>query len=165
AMGATRVLLYEVLPGGVAMAERAHFHAGKHRESVGSSPVPAAADGDADPFSAYAARQHEAVVSERLARDARFAGGEMETDLGVRSGVSISIPGRVRPYGVLTVLATRQAQASREDLLFLQSVVNILGSAVAQADNHWLTVTEVAEVLQVTEETVRRWIRHLDLPA
>ena len=31
-------------------------------------------------------------------------------------------------------------------------------------DEEWLTVEEVAEILKVNEETVRRWIRKGDMP-
>ena len=35
---------------------------------------------------------------------------------------------------------------------------------MADTPIEWLTVSQVAEYLQVTEETVRRWIRRGDLP-
>lgn len=75
--------------------------------------------------------------------------------------MSVIILGRGRPFGVLGAHSTRTRSFSKEDVFFLQSVANV----VARSDNNWLTVTDVAELLQVTEETVRRWIRRSELPA
>ena len=165
AMGATRVILYEMLPGGGSMSERAHYHLNSYVESDTSFWQQNGNADESDPLSAFGSGQQKPVVSGRLAQDKRFAGELMESIFGERSGISLNIPGRVRPYGVLTVLSSEPRATSPEDLLFLQAVVNVIGSAVAQADNHWLTVNEVADLLQVTEDTVRRWIRNLDLPA
>lgn len=161
--------IFEVLPGGDNLILRAGVgwlegRIGEIKTSagqIGGTTVPSHVDSQ----SGYTLLSHEPVIAEDLAREERFDGPRMAAEHGVASGVSVIIPGRGRPFGVLGAHSIRRRSFSHEDVFFLQSVANVVASVVVQSDSNWLTVTDVAEFLQVTEETVRRWIRRSELPA
>lgn len=161
--------IFEVLPGGDNLILRAGvgWLEGRVGEvqtpvgQVGLTTVPSHVDSQ----SGYTLLAREPVISEDLAREERFDGRGMVAEHGITSGVSVIIPGRGRPFGVLGAHSTRRRSFNKEDVFFLQSVANVVASVVARSGSNWLTVTDVAELLQVTEETVRRWIRRSELPA
>lgn len=168
-LGVEYANVFEVLPGGESLVLRAGagWRAGSASEAhepigeVGMMTVPANLDSQAG----YTLRSHEPVIAHDLAAEERFDGPRMVITYGIQSGASVVIPGRGRPFGVLGAHSTRRRTFNREDVFFLQSVANVLASVVARSDTNWMTVTDVAETLQVTEETVRRWIRRSELPA
>jgi PAS domain S-box-containing protein/excisionase family DNA binding protein len=161
--------IFEVLPGGDTLILRAGVgwlegRVGEVNTPVGqvdATTVPSRVDSQ----SGYTLLSHEPVISEDLVQEDRFDGPRMAVEHGVKSGVSVILPGRGRPFGVLGAHSTRRRSFSQEDVVFLQSVANVVASVVARSDTNWLTVTDVADFLQVTEETVRRWIRRSELPA
>lgn len=161
--------IFEVLPGGDNLVLRAA--AGWEEGAIGEVAVSvegidlATLSAAGDSQAAHTLLSNEPVIVTDLIHETRFDGPGMARDHGVRSGVSVTIPGLGRPYGVLGAHSTRPRTFTQEDVFFLQSVANVLASSVARTDGQWLTVTEVAEYLQVTEETVRRWIRRSELPA
>ncbi len=72
------------------------------------------------------------VIVEDLPSETRFSGPPLLLDHGVVSGVSVVIPGRERPYGVLGAHSRRHRSFTQEDVNFLQSVANLLAEAVAR---------------------------------
>lgn len=161
--------VFEVLPGGENLVLRASI--GWQEGRIGVQPAPSGVIGATtisahpDSQAGYTLAVNEPVISENLVQDDRFNGTLMAREQGVRSGMSVMIPGGGRPFGVFGAHSTQHRAFSPEDVFFLQSIANVIASVVARADTHWLTVTEVADLLQVTEETIRRWIRRTELPA
>jgi excisionase family DNA binding protein len=168
-LGVEYANVFEVLPGGDRLVLRAgagwrEGHTSETRMpigDVGMMTVPSSGDSQ----SGYTLLSREPVISQDLASEERFDGPGMVALHGVLSGASVIIPGRGRPFGVLGAHSTHRRTFSSDDVYFLQAVANVLASVVARSDTNWLTVTDVAEMLQVTEETVRRWIRRSELPA
>jgi excisionase family DNA binding protein/PAS domain S-box-containing protein len=118
----------------------------------------------------YTLLSNEPVVVNDLASETRFSGPPLLHDYGVRSGISVIIAGTGMPWGVLGAHTTSLRTFTRQDLNFLQSVANILASAIRSSappghDGRWLSVRNVAETLKINDETVRRWVRRGDLPA
>jgi excisionase family DNA binding protein/PAS domain S-box-containing protein len=152
------VRVFEALPGGAVLAVRAHA-------------CDAAAGSDLmrldriDALTLYAYETRAMVKSEDLGVETRFDGSELIDGANVRSGLATVIPGRVRPFGVLTALFHDSREFGQDDVTFLQSLASIVAQVARQSEGSWYTVEEVAEFLQVTEETVRRWIRRGELPA
>lgn len=162
--------IFEVLPGGESLVLRAEVG---RDEAAGGAPG-SRPPGDVgrvvvsvndESQSGYTLLAREPVVAEDLSAETRFDGPEMVAQFGVRSGITVAIPGRGRPYGVIGAYSARQRSYSQEDVFFLKAVANVIASAVARSDQRWLTVLDVADHLQVTEDTVRRWIRRNELPA
>jgi GAF domain-containing protein len=70
------------------------------------------------------------VIVEDLATETRFRGPELLREHGIVSCMSVSIPGRERPYGVLGVHTKQRRTFSRDDIHFAQAVANVLAIAV-----------------------------------
>lgn len=73
---------------------------------------------------------NEPVIVDDLTHERRFTGPPLLTDHRVVSGMSVIIPGRDRPYGVLGVHTRHRRSFTTDDADFLRSVANIIGSAV-----------------------------------
>ncbi len=110
---------------------------------AGKAVVPTGRDSQAG----FTLLSKEPVVVEDLTREKRFSGPKLLTDHGVRSGMSVVIEGQTKPFGVLGVHSRSQRTFSPDDISFLQSVANVLGSAVERR------VSEAA--LRRSEETNR----------
>lgn len=75
----------------------------------------------------------EPVVVDRLREDQRFAGAGLLHEHGVVSGMTAIIHDRQdRPYGVLGIHATRRRVFTTEEQRFLQTMANVLSSALQQ---------------------------------
>ena len=71
----------------------------------------------------------EPIIVANLAIEERFDGPPLLTDHGVSSGISVVIPGELRPYGVLGAHTRRLRRFTVEDADFLRSAANVLGGA------------------------------------
>ncbi len=74
------------------------------------------------------------VVADDLATEARFVPPPFLVEHGVVSGISVAIPGATRPFGLLGAHATQHRRFSDDDAHFLQSVANVLASALGRAE-------------------------------
>ena len=74
----------------------------------------------------------EPVIVEELASESRFEIPPLLREHGVVSGISVSIEGGDRPFGVLGVHSRDRRSFSADDVHFLQSVANVLGAALAR---------------------------------
>jgi len=89
-------------------------------------PVPGGPDSQAG-FTLTSARP---VVVEDYTKEKRFKRPAFAPGLPVASGISVAIPGREQPFGVLAVGSGTPRRFSEEDLNFLQGVANVLAAAV-----------------------------------
>lgn len=118
----------------------------------------------------YTLLSNAPVVVDDLRRETRFKGPSVLFEHNVISSMTVIIPGQEKVWGVLGAHSLRYRPFSIGDVYFLQSVAHAIANAImlqrqdTQETPQWLTVTEVAGQLQVTEETVRRWIRSNQLP-
>ncbi len=78
----------------------------------------------------YALLADEPVIVKDLAGESRFAPGPLLTDHGVVCGMSVVIPDRDEPYGVLGVHTLHQRHFTVQDTDFLRLVAHIVGGAV-----------------------------------
>lgn len=117
----------ELLPDGEEFLLRAGV--GWNDGLVGIARVPSGPESQAG-FTLLASGP---VIVEDLATDDRFHGPALLTDHGVTSGLSVVIGGHDKPYGVLGAHTTREQTFRFEDVIFLQSMANVLSSAIEQA--------------------------------
>jgi signal transduction histidine kinase len=87
-----------------------------------------------DPQAVYTLRSGEPVVVEDLDAEQRFGPAPVLREHGVVSAVSVVIPGRDRPFGVLGAYATSFRIFSENDVNFLQAVANVLATAVERTE-------------------------------
>jgi PAS domain S-box-containing protein len=70
------------------------------------------------------------VVVEDLNRETRFKPPRFFLEHGIRSGVSVIIHGRGKPYGILGAHTKRQRSFTGDDVHFLQSIADALAAAI-----------------------------------
>ncbi|MGH9785676.1 MAG: GAF domain-containing protein [Terriglobia bacterium] len=98
-------------------------------EQVGRAIEPA----DSDTHAGYALRAAGPVVVEDLATDARFGSAPLLAAHGVRSSLSVPIHGTGRPFGIFGLHTARPREFTIHDPHFLQSVANVLATAIDRA--------------------------------
>ncbi|MCU4752161.1 PAS domain S-box protein [Halobacteria archaeon AArc-curdl1] len=100
---------------------------GWHDGIVGEATVPAV---DENSQAAYTLETAEPVVVENLETEDRFNGPDLLTNHGVKSGISTIIGSHTDPWGILGTHDTDQRSFSEQDINFVQSVANLLASAI-----------------------------------
>jgi len=70
------------------------------------------------------------VISEDIFREKRFSPPPLLTEHDVASGLTVVIPGKERPYGVLGVHTDRKRRFSSDDANFIQTIANVLADAI-----------------------------------
>jgi PAS domain S-box-containing protein len=78
----------------------------------------------------YTLASRQPVIVEDLATEKRFQGPPLLLDHGVRSGMSVIIPGHQQPFGILGVHSRSKRVYSADDVNFLQAVANVLAGAI-----------------------------------
>jgi PAS domain S-box-containing protein len=74
----------------------------------------------------------EPVIVEDLRTETRFSGPPLLTEHNIVSGLSVLIPGTTQAFGVLGAHTAVKRQFSPDDANFLQSVANLLASAIVR---------------------------------
>jgi PAS domain S-box-containing protein len=87
-----------------------------------------------------------AVVVRNLAEETRFTPSPLLVEHGIVSGLSVIIPGKERPFGVLGAHTAQARSFTGDDVNFLEAVANILAAAIER---------------RRTEEDLRRFNRAL----
>lgn len=124
ALAAPNCAILELLPGGDAFLLRAGV--GWKAGQVGRATVGTRTESHAG----YTLLSAEPVIVEDLVTETRFRGPELLREHEIVSGMSVIIPGRERPYGVLAVHTKQRRKFSRDDIHFAQAVANVLAMAV-----------------------------------
>jgi signal transduction histidine kinase len=116
--------LLELLPGGREL--RLVAGVGWSPELIGKVTIEAGPGSQAG----YALSSEQPVIVDDLSSDPRFKGPHLMYRQGVVSGMSVIVHGGRRSYGVVSVHSRERREFSEEDVLFLQSVANVLALAV-----------------------------------
>jgi PAS domain S-box-containing protein len=114
----------ELLPAGNSLLLRAGF--GWKEGVVGQEKVSAGTQSQAG----YNLLSGKPVIVEDLSTETRFIGPSLLREHGVVSGMSVIIPGRDRPFGVLGAHTVKRRAFSKDDIHFLESVANVLSEAI-----------------------------------
>ncbi|MBT6226601.1 MAG: PAS domain S-box protein, partial [Candidatus Scalindua sp.] len=80
----------------------------------------------------YTLNSNKPVIVYNLNTETRFSGHELLHQHNVISGISIVIPGRNSPWGVLGTHSAKHKTFSKDDVNFLHSAANLLASALAR---------------------------------
>ena len=114
----------ELLPDGDTLLLRAGV--GWQQGLVGCATVSAGMNSQAG----YTLLSQEPVIVSDLSTEKRFNGPKLLHDHQVVSGISVVIHGKERSFGVLGAHTTRSHTFSRDDIYFLQSIANVLATAI-----------------------------------
>lgn len=101
----------------------------------------------------YTLSTEEPVVVTDLPNETRFSGPELLTSHEVTSGISVCIGSADEPWGILGVHDRRHRQFSDDDVNFVQSVANVLASAI---DRHQRTaaLTRYEQIIETVDDGV-----------
>jgi PAS domain S-box-containing protein len=80
--------------------------------------------------SGYTLQSRAPVVTGDLPNETRFVPHPKLLEYGIKSGVTVIIPGRDRPYGVLAAHTTSLREFTYDDVLFFTAMANTLGSMI-----------------------------------
>src|SRR5919107_1684086 len=133
----------EILPGGEELLLRAGF--GWQEGAVGSTA-------EIDPQVAHTLSSSGPVMFEDLEAETSFEPSPILRARGVVSGMTVLIPGREKPYGVLGAHTVTRRTFSEEDANFLQAVANVLATAIEREK----TETELGEVREAERSRIAR---------
>lgn len=105
----------------------------------------------------YALLSGKPVILDNLNEETRFTGSSLLHQNQYVSGVSTIIPGtQKQPFGVLEAHSSKQDQFSQDDANFVQSVANILSTAItrkqAEDENRLLNASLEARVKERTQQ-------------
>jgi len=123
-LGLEYAKLLELVPGGRTL--RLVAGVGWQPGLVGSYTVIA----NPGTQSGFTLSSERPVIAEDIRSDARFRAMPLLEEHGVVSGMSVIVLGDEEPYGVLGVHTNRKHRFSEEDVLFLQSVANLVALAM-----------------------------------
>ena len=145
-LGVDYARVLELQPGGETLLLRAGV--GWNEGVVGHATVSAQPDTQAG----FTLRSTEPVILEDLRTEKRFASVPMFGDPEVTSGMSTVIRTGEGPYGVFSV-HTRQARTfTKDEVIFLQAVANVLGTMIERQRSD--------EALEHSAEEIRDLYNH-----
>jgi PAS domain S-box-containing protein len=131
---------------------------GWKRGAIGRAALPPGAGSQAG----YALLTRSPVVSENLAHETRFSASPMARKHGAISGACVIIGDPDRPFGVLGVHTTRRIRRfSEDDVHFLQSVGNVLATAILRKRDEEARRLLLERVFEAQEQERRRIAREL----
>ncbi|MFP9190387.1 ATP-binding protein [Natrialbaceae archaeon A-CW1-1] len=112
---------------------------------VGAATVPT----DQDSQAGYTLLSEQPVVVDDMQAEARFYGPDLLIDHDVVSGISVIIGSVDEPWGVLGVHTTDQREFTENDANFVQSVANVLATAIenAQTERRFEAIFEDPNIL------------------
>lgn len=116
--------ILELLPNGEALLLRAGV--GWHKSLVGRATFIAGTESQAG----YTLLVSEPVVVEDLRSEPRFNEPSLLYDHNLISGLSVIIPGRGQPFGVLEAHTTKRRIFTHDDVHFLQDMANTVATAI-----------------------------------
>jgi PAS domain S-box-containing protein len=137
-LGVEYVKIVELLPGGEELLMRAGMGweeglVGRARESAGLGSQ-----------AGYTLLVNEPVIVEDLSTETRFNPPPLVQERGGVSGMTVVIPGREEPFGVLGAHSRSRRTFSEDDVNFLQAVANVLATAIErhETEKKFLEVRE-----------------------
>lgn len=106
----------------------------------------------------YTLQSDQPVVVEDLPSEKRFEGTALLQEHDVVSGISVVIPTKEGPYGVLGAHTRTRRTFTANEVNFLQSVANVLGSAIErqQAETELWRINQAQRALSKCNEALVR---------
>jgi len=123
-LGVAFCKLLELQPDGHTLLLRAGL--GWRRGLVGNATLST----ESGSHGGYTLRAGEPVVVVDLAAETRFGAANLLKDHGIVSGMSVIIPGRVQPFGVLGAHSAVRRIFTEDDIHYLQSLAHLLAAAI-----------------------------------
>jgi PAS domain S-box-containing protein len=113
---------------------------------VGEATVP----DDASMQAGYTLVEGSVVVAD-LADEERFEGPDLLTDAGVRGGLSVTVGRDEEPWGVLGTHTVDRRSFTDDEVTFVRTVANLLGTAIERAETERRLRESEEEFRQIAE--------------
>ena len=123
-LGVEHGMVQELLPGSNSLILRAGV--GWKKGLVGRMTAEAKAESQAG----YTLMSEQPVIVRNLMDEERFIPSPLLTEHKIVSGLSVMIPGKDRPFGVLGAHTIRPRGFTGDDVNFLEAVANVLAAAI-----------------------------------
>lgn len=153
--------ILELLPGGKQFLLRAGF--GWEDGLIGQATVSSGLETQAG----FTLSSKHAVTFEDLQSEKRFGIPEVLRRHEVVSGLSVIIPGREWPFGILAAFSKERRKFTRNDIHFLETIANLLTTTIERArDERSLqkyadALREQAQVLELAQVIIRDMEGHI----
>jgi signal transduction histidine kinase/CheY-like chemotaxis protein len=165
-LGADVSAIFELLPGGDALRLRAGV--GWREGAVGNEIIP----GGRDSQPGFTLVSDEPVIVDDLKAEKRFTGSSLLHEAGVVSGMTVIIPGldASAPYGVLGTHTRSKREFSKNDVMFLQAVANLVAAAVVRleadrrAEEERVKAAQAQEAVRLRDEFLALVAHELKTP-
>ncbi|KAB8331486.1 PAS domain S-box protein [Scytonema tolypothrichoides VB-61278] len=102
-----------------------------------------------DSQAGYTLVANEPVITEDLPRETRFSGSPLLHQHQVISGVTVSIPGKNNPYGILGAHTTKQRTFTQDDINFLQAIANVLAEAIERQQTEQILQASLKDLADI----------------
>ena len=155
-LGVEYCKILKLLPDGEAFLLKAGI--GWHPGLVGQATVSAGRESQAG----FTLLSSEPVIVDNLRTERRFNGPLLLFDHKVVSGMSVTIFGKERPYGVLGAHTLHHRKFSHDDVNFLVAVANVLAAAIERRRDEAI-LQEIAQGVSARtgEEFFQLVVQHL----
>jgi diguanylate cyclase (GGDEF)-like protein len=91
-------------------------------------------DADRRSQSGFTMRSAEPVILDDLEHETRFEPSALQREYGIRSGITVLIPGNEQPFGILAAHTDDMRRFTTEDVNFAQSIANVLATGIERRD-------------------------------
>ncbi len=102
-----------------------------------------------DSQAGYTLLANEPVITENLQTETRFSGSPLLHEHQVISGLTVTIPGKNHPYGILGVHTTKQRTFTQDDIHFLQAIANVLAEAIERQEAEQILQASLKELADI----------------
>lgn len=144
-MSADYSKVLQLLPGGEQLLMRAGVGWGEGY--IGYSTVEAGTGSQAG----FTLLSREPVILEDASSEQRFRLASIHRSHQIISGITVVIPGRSGPFGILGVYTSERRIFSEDDINFLQSMANVLAAAIDRKRSDDERDRLVAEMKELAE--------------
>jgi PAS domain S-box-containing protein len=101
----------------------------------------------------FTLKKKDPLLYTNLRKEQRFKPEGYLLDLGINSGVNVVILGHNKPFGVLGAHTTKPREFNQDEVNFLQTVANMLGTALQRKESEALS-SQLASIVQYSDDAI-----------
>jgi PAS domain S-box-containing protein len=95
----------------------------------------------------------EPLVYQSLKEEKRFKPAKYLLDQSIDSGVNVLVLGHERPFGVLGAHTKKSRKFNQDEVIFVQTIANMLGTAIQRKESESLS-SQLASIVQYSDDAI-----------